>query len=462
MALIQAVKEATGFSKHSIPTYVPTALPSQSYLTGLRGVLALESLSWIFFQTFVPAVVSNDTSGPTYQRILRLSLSVPFWNESLISSFFIILSARTICVPFLQNPCAATYAGSLIRRPLRIAISLSIACGLAILILSQLGTAYIDTFKSTLPNDSIANPATAPAALVVFNSIFDLFWIASDFSEQAANAFWPSATLWCPSLIYYQGYTVYMLMVLLPFTRVWWHPQGLVLFALGSFWLESWGWYSAAGLLLADFAIDDSLKSHLRDGFKIAGEMRCPPSITVAVLIIAGLAMKYAWAAVPRYSNAELTLHPFFHFSDYTTTATFAKTDPYPRLDDFLVVVGVLILVEVSNNARSFLSARPLLWLGERSLSKHSTLALPQFITSDTINISLIGIFVAQSIVFWTVGIQLFLHLHVEQGLSIAAANALVLAICLLAVFLFAEAYHRLVDLPTQWIARVAFAWLMN
>ena len=366
MAVIQAVQEAAGFSS----TPVRTASPSQSYLTGLRGILVLESLLWIFLRTFVPAVVSDVTPGPTYQRILRLVLSVPFWNESFISNFFIILSARTICVPFLQNPCAATFAGSLIRRPLRMAISLTIASGLAMLILSQLGTGYIDKFKSTLPNDSISTPATVPSAVVAFNSVFDLFWITSDFFAQAANTFWPSANLWCPSLIYYQGYTVYMLMVLLPFTRAWWHPQGLVLFAIGSFWLESWGWYSAAGLLLADFATSASLNAHLRDGFKITGETRCPPFIPAGVLILAGLAMKYAWAAVPRYSNAELTLHPFLHFSDYVTTANFEKTAPYPRLDDFLVIVGVLVLVEVSDKARSWLSARPLLWLGERSLSE--------------------------------------------------------------------------------------------
>ncbi|KAK3046136.1 hypothetical protein LTR09_012362 [Extremus antarcticus] len=385
MTLIQAVVEATGFSTANIPTYDRTASPSTSYLTGLRGILVLESVFWIFFQTFIPALVTDDAHGPTYQHVLRIVLSVPFWNESLIISFFIILSARTICVPFLQNPCAATYARSLIRRPLRMAISLSIASGLAILILSQLGTAYIDEFKSTLPNDSVSTPATAQSAIVAFNSIFDLFWIVTDFSEQAANAFWPSATLWCPSLIYYQGYTVYMLMVILPFTRARWHPQALALFALGSFWLESWGWYSVAGLLLADFSTDGSIKAGFGHGFKIAGDIRFAPSMSATVLIVAGLAIKYAWAAVPQYSNAELILHPTFHLSTGTTVKNFDKANPYPRVDDFLVIVGVLLFVEMSDSAKSLLSTRPLLWLGERSLSELNVLAVPQVIASDTI-----------------------------------------------------------------------------
>ena len=57
---------------------------------------------------------------------------------------------------------------------------------------------------------------------------------------------------------------------------------------------------------------------------------------------------------------------------------------------------------------------------------------------------------------------QFFLHLHVEQELPTAAANAVVLVVGLLAVFLFAEAYHRLVDLPAQRVAKAAFTWLLK
>ena len=67
-----------------------------------------------------------------------------------------------------------------------------------------------------------------------------------------------------------------------------------------------------------------------------------------------------------------------------------------------------------------------------------------------------------KAIVFWTAGIHLFLYVHVEQGLSTAATNAVVLIACLLAVFLSAEVYHRVVDLPAQWFAEVVFVWLTN
>src|SRR5436305_13397197 len=74
----------------------------QRYLLGIRGLLVIQSFLWVFLQTFVPAVVkdSNNTTGPNYQITLRKSLSVLFWNESLIYSAFIFLSPRTICIPF--------------------------------------------------------------------------------------------------------------------------------------------------------------------------------------------------------------------------------------------------------------------------------------------------------------------------------------------------------------------------
>ena len=372
MAGIQTLKEATGFSKPAAPKHTSSGSPSQTYITGLRGILALESLLWTFLHTFVPGVVFNDTRSQTYQQVLRRVLSVPFWNASLISSFFIILSARAICLPFLQNPCPATFAGSLIHRPLRMGMSLFVASGLAMLILWSLDTTYIDEFKSTLPNAFIVTPAIPQTALVGLNSIFNLFWLVSNFYSQGGNTFWPSATLWIPSLIYYQSYTVYMLMVLLPYTRSRWHPQALALFSLGSFWLESWGWYSAAGLLLADFAIDKTLRARLTHGFRVVGEMRCPPYLSATVLLLVGLAMKYTWTSMSQYIDSELVLHPFLHLSDYTTTETFDGRNPYPRLDDFLIIIGIMILIETLNLAQSILSARVLILLGERSLSKYS------------------------------------------------------------------------------------------
>jgi hypothetical protein len=75
---------------------------------------------------------------------------------------------------------------------------------MATLIFSQIGTAYIDDFKIKLPNQSIRTPAVVYDGGAAINSLFNLFWLTKDFYDQAANQFWPSATLWAPSVMYFQ------------------------------------------------------------------------------------------------------------------------------------------------------------------------------------------------------------------------------------------------------------------
>lgn len=174
------------------------------HLTGLRGILVVESFFWTFFELFIPTLVSDSTSGPEYQSFLRRILSVPLWNADLIHNFFIILSMRTICTSFLENPTGQTYAATVIRRIVRMVVILCIGSGMATLILTQIGTGYIDNFKTQLPNHTVKTPAKAHDAVAAFNSLFDLFWITTDFYTQAANRFFPSATLWVPSIIYFQ------------------------------------------------------------------------------------------------------------------------------------------------------------------------------------------------------------------------------------------------------------------
>lgn len=343
---------------------------SEPYLTGLRGILALQSLLWIYFTAFIPGVATHNADAPGYQRILRCVFSVPLWNSSLISSFFIILSMRTICVTFLRSPTSEAYAGTIIRRIVRMSILLSCASGLAMLILSQVGTANIDEFKVALPNKTLLIPGTPYDGLAAVNSIFDLFWLTTGFASQAGNVFWPSATLWAPSVIYYQGWTVYILMVILPFTRASGHLPGLALFALGSFWYASWGWYSATGLMLADMASNPILNQSLQLGVRVKGDSRCPSWVIAALAAVAGLALKYTFTVLPQYENSLLVLQPNLDLSETTDISQYVAEGPYPRLDDWLVVTGTLVLVETIPRVKHFLSTKPLMFFGERAFSE--------------------------------------------------------------------------------------------
>lgn len=68
----------------------------------------------------------------------------------------------------------------------------------------------------------------------------------------------------------------------------------------------------------------------------------------------------------------------------------------------------------------------------------------------------------AQCIFFWTGGIKLWLVLHDERNLSTASANGVVFLVGLLAVTAFSELYFRLIDVPSVWLARRTYTWLVD
>lgn len=348
-----------------------TITQQQDHLYGLRGLLAIESFLWLFLKTFVPAVVTNEVPGPAHQVIVRKILSVLFWNESLIASFFIILSARSICIGFLQEPTAKAFARSLITRPIRIGIPLAFALAFSISIFSSTSTVYIDAAALALENPNLTAPSMPATALVSFNTIWDVLWIVRDFGKQMANQAFPGATMWVPSMIYSQSYTVYIAMVILPFTRASWHIQAITIFSIGSFWFNSWGWYSAAGLFVADVSQNHDLRARLARDIKITEGITFPYWILAIFSVVLGLTLKYLWvAALPQHLRAELVLHPSIHLTQGLTVQTFNEDQAYARLDDYLIVVGVLFLLELSSRMRSVLSSRLLVQLGKRSLSE--------------------------------------------------------------------------------------------
>ena len=70
------------------------------------------------------------------------------------------------------------------------------------------------------------------------------------------------------------------------------------------------------------------------------------------------------------------------------------------------------------------------------------------------------GIFVAQSIIFWSTGIKLYLHVHIERETASSLSKLTVFVVGVTMIGFCAEVFHRFVDMPSQWLAREAFAWL--
>jgi hypothetical protein len=367
--------------------YTPGTMHSQNqspgpaaklHLYGLRGILAVCGILTVFVQTFIPALVWKDMHDSGYQNILRIIFSSIIWDEGLIGSFFIALSCYSIALRFLSAPTPSSFSGSIIRRVIRMTFVTAISCGIVYSTFGGIGTGYIERFTEVLPNQHITAPQVPENGLVALNAIFDIFWAVRDFYSQAANIFWPTQTLWNVSLIFSQSWTVYFLMVILPFTRPGWHAGAIFTFALGSFWTCSWGWYSAAALFLADYDTSSSLCLRLDEDLTVNTRLdwKVPYKYVGGMMAAIGFAMKSTWAVLPQYHDKELLLHPFLLLSERTNVTQFAAADPYPRLDNFLVIFGVLLLSQTSVLVRRSLSCKLLVILGKRSMSGSSSSAV--------------------------------------------------------------------------------------
>ena len=127
-------------------------VPGHEYLLGLRGLLVLESFAWLFLQTFAPTAVkgSNNTDGPGYQTLLRKTASVLLWNDSLIYSSFILLSARTICISFFKDPSTTAVASAAFRRGLSLGIPVAVALAIIKITFWQIGSTLHITYPTLL------------------------------------------------------------------------------------------------------------------------------------------------------------------------------------------------------------------------------------------------------------------------------------------------------------------------
>jgi len=343
----------------------------QDYLIGLRGTLVVQSFLFVFFQAFLPTAVpdSRNVDGPLYQKVLRKSFSVVFCNEALIYSWIIFLSARTLCVPYLTNNAREVCASSVFRRSIRLWIPTFVAYSFAVAAFSTSSTDYITKFLTLTGNGSTSTPLRLRNFLVYFNSLFEIFWLNKRYASQAANNAFPSGTLWIISVLFQQSYTVYMTMVIVPHTRVSWRVKALLLFIVSAFWVQSWAWYSVTGLLIADAVFNMDFQARSRRGFQVA-KVTIPFWPLYAAMAITGWALQFLFISWnPHMRNNELHAHT----GEYTggvMNENLDESQPLARVDNFLIMLGVMLLIETFELPRKVLRSRPLVALGKRSFSK--------------------------------------------------------------------------------------------
>ncbi|OJD32422.1 uncharacterized protein BKCO1_3800041 [Diplodia corticola] len=422
----------------------PSLLPEHDWLLGVRGFLVIQSFVWVFLTVFAPATVKGaaNTDGPLYQIILRKVFSVLFWNESLIYSFIVLLSARTICLPFLVESTRQMVASQVFRRGIRLWIPTAVAFGLSTVVLNQIGLGYIDDFKTRTGNVTIETPERIQNFLNWFNSMFEIFWVNKNYATQMGSLAFPSQTLFTVSIVFVQSYTVYMTMVCIPYTRNSWRVKAFLFFIATAWWVQSWAWYSVTGVLLADVVMNMDFKAKALRGIPLRvpgiGPMRCPSYIAYAALLIAGLVMEYLWTAWrPQYENAELKGHTGLYNAGSLNDGL-DLTQPLARDDNYLVIVGFMLMLETSDVLQWIFKNPLFTYLGRRSFSY----------------------FLIQATVIYTAGIKLFLHLRIDKNWPEGASNIVCLAVCLVTVVPGAELFYRVVDYPSQVLARVAWDFM--
>ncbi|KAJ9293492.1 hypothetical protein DTO271G3_7757 [Paecilomyces variotii] len=424
------------------PRYPAVPDKESSYLYGLRGVFVIESFLWVFLQTLVPGAVKGtaNINGPAYQIYLKKTLSVLFWNDSLIYSFFILVSARTICLPFLKNPDKSGIAGSVFRRGLRLWFPVAVSLAVVKLMFWKMGTAYIDNYKSLTGNISFNTPYDMPNTLVYFNSVFNMFWITQDFATSAGSYAFPSQLLWIVNVIYMQSYTVYMAMLIIPYTRNSWRVKGSILFIITAWWVQSWAWFTVTGLILADMVFNMNFKEKARRGIPIwrSRNIYCPSWVLYSALMAAGLIMQFIWTGwKPQDVDSEIIAHAGLYYTGGLNNK-YDPTQPQARDDIYLMLVAIFFAVETYDFLQRLLRNSVLIYLGSRSLSW----------------------LLVQSIIIYTAGIKLFVHLNQEKRWPSEGSVFTVFIVCLAAVVPIAELFYRLVEYPSRALAYRLFDWI--
>jgi hypothetical protein len=386
-------------SLQALKTSPPTP-HEQQYLLGFRGLLVIEAFLWVFLQTFVPVAVyaSADSSGKLYQEVLRNTLSVLFWNEYFLYGSIIFLSARSIAIPFLRNPDKERMARSILSRGLALWFPVAISLAIIKLSFSSSFLNLVSQFKTGTGNSSLQVPYHLPSTLAYWNSVFNIFWTTHTFAAQAGSTAFPSQTLWMVTAVYIQSYTVYMTMIIIPYTRAKWRVQGAFFFVLTAWWCQSWAWCTISGLCLCDMVMNMDFKARARRGIPIPlprniiptairkklrrgshgdegkakqpKQYRLPLWLPAGLLLTAGLLMQYLWVAWrPEDFNEEYMYHSGLYYTaglnyQFTTHHTPARDDAY------LMVVGIFVFLETYDSIQRFFENAFLVALGRRSLSE--------------------------------------------------------------------------------------------
>ncbi|EPQ26686.1 uncharacterized protein PFL1_05665 [Pseudozyma flocculosa PF-1] len=423
------------------------------YLEGLRGILGLQTLVWIFFRMFAPAIVTEfDVDGtqparfiaqsPQWMNILRKVLSPVLFDGNLQMAMFIILSGRTVLHTFIERRKALALSGPAFRRPFR--LLLPVAATLTIVSIVNVAGGFTNATRMA---DDLQNELARPqpiwdSALEFFNSLVVYFFSPVTYRDSRAATFIPPAgILWFVTVVFQQLYVLIILAWVLPYTLLKYKNLGLPLFIITTAWVGRWSWYTITGLAIAEYSVA-YLPLLPAAGIPLdrAGRRHVPTWLPALVFTLAGLLMKYLWtAALPgSYANDYIV-----HANTNTGKLNYGFEGFHiamPRWDDWLLATGLFVLVETTPALQRLLASKPVSYCGRWSFS-----------------IALLSGTVMQSL-----GSTLYVHLRDSQGwqrngaATLAALFFTMVPTCLVV----AEAFSRIVDDAALWLARFMFNFI--
>ncbi|PWN53719.1 hypothetical protein IE53DRAFT_383760 [Violaceomyces palustris] len=423
-----------------------------AYLEGIRGILGLQTLIWIFLRIFAPATVTDRdldgkypavfTENQRSYEIVRKVLSPLLFDGSLQMTMFIILSGRVILQTFVERREAIALAGPAFRRPFRMVIPSAIALALVSVVAVLDGFKHAPYLSETLKNQIAQPPKIWGSTLEYFNSMITFFFAPEQIKTSRAVAFIPPAGIsWYLEVVFQQVYVLIIYAFTLPYTIFRYKNLGSIAMILITAWVGKWSWYTLTGLVIAEYSV--VYKQILpAKGLPIdrKGKKHVPVWLFPTLFTLLGIFFKYLWISIlPEKRDAELVAHVNGNTGKLNHNFNSTKY-AYPRYDDWLLSMGILMLIEISGKARGFLSWKPFVHLGRLSFS----IAL----ISGTIMLSL--------------GSLIFHHLSSNLGWSINTIVGVEFLILIPLCLVSAEIFSRVVDDASLFIAKVLFNFARN
>ncbi|SNX86955.1 uncharacterized protein MEPE_05664 [Melanopsichium pennsylvanicum] len=353
-----------------------------TYLEGIRGLIAFQTLLWVFFRLFAPAVVTDrDFDGsfpadftktcPQWMNILRKVLSPIMFNGSFQANMYIILMGRVGMQSFIERRDGLTLSGPGFRRPFRLILPLAMALALTSVVAALNGFKYAPEMASKL-NNSLANPPKVWGSTVEYvNTVVSFVFAPYAYTTSVASRYMPpGGIMWFTSVVFQQTYVITVYAWVIPFTIFRWKNIGMVTFIILSAWMGRWSWYTLTGLAIAEYSTVYRQLIPV-EGIPLNSEKTkfLNPKLIPTIFVILGVMFKYLWiAAFPQnyydeyIGHIDLNTGKLNRHWDYNNVA-------YPRWDDWLLATGLLVLVELSPALQKFFSSKVLTYFGRLGFS---------------------------------------------------------------------------------------------